>query len=695
MSQIEKQVLEYELLYQANIENDLRGIASQSDDYTRFKKFTPIDQEAIDAYKASTLKSDGRQAFTLRADDGLDNANVPFIPDMEEVPSEEEEDVLSPDDIARMRENTRDINIQIADYEERIYSRDHDYRDAEGQRSIYIKKQILAADLNEEELPNQARYDAAIDEIDILKTELEGAIAYLEEAAAQFKSMIDGNAAKLSEYQAKVFNIRKDNKAKLENMRQQLALNLGDEFSSVQQPNETEEEFLDRLKRIAETAPEAELDSAQRYAIKNFKTKLKELTRDPVKIEQVANGIGDTEEDRLANKIALLKIWPKIKKVYLERFGYDNPTMSGNDIMSELKLFLELDNERTTHSKENAIMDSLAKIVRNTTDTAIDNEGPSLEEELRTMELADETNLSNSPDYVMYALENNTIEVWKKGAMKETAVFVKTARRTTKKYVLVSFVGEQHTFQELFTDKVSSGRITYSDVAKRLQLTVKEFISLLANSNNIKLTTDNLFDRLTKSPLDNEPLDAADPSDATTRKMVTITRPSGKVSQQEVLGWGVRDTDEIPHMITFGEIKILGKKLFYDNVLSTRHKNWSTIPGFNKTKVSDGFVKLIFKMVNPNGTFPTLHEIDNLPKGEAALFGELAHLAKIQKRVVTGTAIGTPASNKERLEILHGEIAAGNNNHELVDEIYICLKNLIALGKITKTEAKKYMKQFI
>ena len=138
--------------------------------------------------------------------------------------------------------------------------------------------------------------------------------------------------------------------------------------------------------------------------------------------------------------------------------------------------------------------------------------------------------------------------------------------------------------------------------------------------------------------------------------------------------------------------------LFYDNILSIRNKSGTaTIPNFKTVKVSDNFAKLIIKLaqgMKPDGE-EARRLIDSLPSGEEALFTEMIHIAKLHKMVPRPTSMGSGFGEKKRLEVIIGEIKAGNDNPELIDEAYKCLKRLVSMGEITKPQARKKMQSIL
>ena len=157
-----------------------------------------------------------------------------------------------------------------------------------------------------------------------------------------------------------------------------------------------------------------------------------------------------------------------------------------------------------------------------------------------------------------------------------------------------------------------------------------------------------------------------------------------------IVGWGIKN-EEIPDIVPFGKIKIALNKLFYKNILSARHNNLGRIAGFQNVKVSDDFVTIIMKMIR--GEKIIKQEIDALQKSEKILYDTLLSLANLHKKAPNNKD-STISALKERMDLIGGEIDAGNDNKALVKEAYNIVHALKNFGVITNKEATKYLSQF-
>ena len=674
--QRDKAALEQEQIYQAKIRNDAIGVAERSNNYTRFKKFTPVDQDTIDEYEASYHNSGASKAINLGEE-----------PELVELPRAEDYGVLSQAEIDEITTDLRRKYLLIEDLNQMISSRDPSKvfdinDDLIGVTSLFLQKQVLDTDYNEERI-DFGEYLSDRGTLDDIQADIEDEINSLEQVTAGDQALLAQTRERTSQYTSKLSEAKDINKAKVENYRQELELgNRGKFKTQQQQPNETEADYLERLKQIGQAAPTEELDAAQRYALKNFKVKMKELIRDSVKIEQVSNSID------LDSKVELLKIWPKIKKSFTERFGYDNFSLSAEDIVKELMLFLTNEEERKTHSVASQLTGDILRILDVTEELRNHLVGSEMSyiQQLRAKGIEDGSTIEN---YHLIKEDEFTLVMWQEGHFGNKVYIMTTVSEDDgTKYILASSSGEEDTYSQVFPKKQSFESFTYDSLGSEIGLTAKLFIRLLANSNNASLPVKNLFDALERR-FRLEPIGWG----SITSKEIT----NQKGNSETIVGWGVR-SEEIPNHIPFGQIQVLGKKLFYDNILSIRNKSGTaTIPNFKTVKVSDNFAKLIIKLaqgMKPDGE-EARRLIDSLPSGEEALFTEMIHIAKLHKMVPRPTSMGSGFGEKKRLEVIIGEIKAGNDNPELIDEAYKCLKRLVSMGEITKPQARKKMQSIL
>ena len=73
------------------------------------------------------------------------------------------------------------------------------------------------------------------------------------------------------------------------------------------------------------------------------------------------------------------------------------------------------------------------------------------------------------------------------------------------------------------------------------------------------------------------------------------TKQSNKPVKDNLTGWGIK-SDEIPKMVSIGNVIVLLNKLYYKSILSVKDKKNNNIHGFPTLKVSEPFVNIIMKL---------------------------------------------------------------------------------------------------
>ena len=147
---------------------------------------------------------------------------------------------------------------------------------------------------------------------------------------------------------------------------------------------------------------------------------------------------------------------------------------------------------------------------------------------------------------------------------------------------------------------------------------------------------------------------------------------------------------EHPKTVPFGRIMLHPQRLFYDNVLVITGKSGSSITGLSKRKVSDAFVELIFKVLRKQS--PTLKDFKTLSDSEKKLYDTLVYASGMSK-VIEPTGSGIKEELRKRLELVEGEIEAGNNNPSLMKEAHHILHNMAQMGMVSRPKAIAHLKQ--
>jgi hypothetical protein len=135
------------------------------------------------------------------------------------------------------------------------------------------------------------------------------------------------------------------------------------------------------------------------------------------------------------------------------------------------------------------------------------------------------------------------------------------------------------------------------------------------------------------------------------------------------------------------------KKLFHKNLLSLQNKKGLKLAGFPNKNVSDEFVKVVMKLSKGHKLVP--EDLTYLKIGEKELLDNLLHVSGLHKTIITGSGSHSLEKVKKELEIVEGEIEAGNNNPIIKKKLYDVLFKLVHFGALTESQARKHYKQVI
>lgn len=434
--------------------------------------------------------------------------------------------------------------------------------------------------------------------------------------------------------EAKISSVKQINSARVKEYQNTLNLMNRGAFQQDQMPAETEEEYVGRLQANAE---EEYIDETKEEALldikRRFKEALKKLIRDDVKIEQVANRINVNE---LETKNEILKQFPLFKKKFIDLYGLNNQSLESDDILTFIKAFVK------SIKGDDGLLNYLGVSTEKNEQYSLD-----LAEKDKRKVLIITNPSNNRKVYWRIALyfDDNGEEIY-------TALY--------------SLTGKRESYREY------EPSIDNKTIKAETGITAKFLKDYFEN----RPPTIMLIERL--EPTSEYEID------------FPIAKIPTDVENEYMVGWGIKQ-DEIPDIVPFGKIKIALNKLFYKNILSARHNNLGRIAGFQNVKVSDDFVAIIMKMIR--GEKVIKQEIDALQKSEQMLYDTLLSLANLHKKAPNNKD-STIRALKERMDLIGGEIDAGNDNKALVKELYNIVHALKNFGVITNKEATKYLSQF-
>ena len=173
-------------------------------------------------------------------------------------------------------------------------------------------------------------------------SELKAEIDRLDHDLLRIETAKKENERVIKDNEAEINKTAQENKRKINKYQEELNLLNRKAFNSEQLPTETENEYYARLRSNAElTEPEENLGNAKKIILDRFKNSLKEIIRNPSKIEQISNSLDRFGE--VENKFKLLKKWNLFKTTFIKTFGENNPSLSVTDIIEFMAEFLEND----------------------------------------------------------------------------------------------------------------------------------------------------------------------------------------------------------------------------------------------------------------------------------------------------------------------------------------------------------------
>jgi hypothetical protein len=465
------------------------------------------------------------------------------------------------------------------------------------------------------------------------------------------------------EYIEKSKQIKKSNIEKIEMFKDKLnTLNTG-AFNTEKFSNETESDYMQRLLDTSQLDyPEQELEDAKTMIEKKFNEKMKELIKNPVLISSVINSID--KFDDVKNRRELLKQWEIVKTNFIKIFGLNNNKISKDDIIEFFNNFLI--SERPEKNIEKYLKDITENVptVKNMKITVLKND-----------DILKITNNSTQKDLYLCSTEDK--------------------EKNDKFHLLYSFSGERGSFKEYFDGKNETIPPNRKKANKKIS-SVEEIQDETGLTPHMIKLVFNIPSRINTPGLE--------PNEITSKLYqiykikplkytdIRITEKNVVIPQsgRKFIEYG-RGNEEIPHKVQFGDVYILLRKLFYDNILAVRNKHNFQIQGFKNCKVSEKFVNIIMNMLR--NIEPTNSELMSLNSIEKQIFDRLIAVANLHKSVINHKE-NTIDALKKRMKLIESEIEIGNNNPELIEELTNILSSLKDFKIITLKQLRDYLKQF-
>jgi len=146
---------------------------------------------------------------------------------------------------------------------------------------------------------------------------------------------------------------------------------------------------------------------------------------------------------------------------------------------------------------------------------------------------------------------------------------------------------------------------------------------------------------------------------------------------------------KLPKVIKLGHIHINPSNLYYENILSVRNPKNKPLRAYKDEHISEYLASLLIKLVE--GGHITKHELQPLSDHEKMIYDNLIKRSKLHK-MNDNSFDQTALKMKQRLEVLEGELEAGNNNPSIKSEIHGLLFKLAHAKVISQVDATKHWK---
>lgn len=427
------------------------------------------------------------------------------------------------------------------------------------------------------------------------------------------------------------------------------SLNRG-QFRMDKYPDETDEDFVKRLRDVGQTEYEEsdQYDSAYLSNMNQFKTNMKNITRDEALIDSLLRSMSPEELFKLNQK------FPLYKSEFLKIYGAFNKTINYEDVVETIKIFLVKGSLNVGSDRNNTapqILQGNELVAGKFTYSKFTNDTLAIQ------------NIENKN--ILYLKVSKTTD--NKGLLKRHLVL---ASKTGDKGSFVS-IGMRMSAQRAQNNPDESLKHLFVDY-------------LEINSAD----SEKIFNKARPSLEDIANFVKHYIKDTPFIELHEVERRN----QGKIYGYGIQPNEELPKHCAFGKVIIELDKLYYKNILAVKDKKLRNISGFKNTPVSDDFVEIIMNMCR-DSTMPKKSEISGLSGPNTELWNLLIHYSGLHKSNVDTSKNETIKNLKERLQLVEGEIEAGNDNDEVVDELRSILMKLKNLNVITSYQAINHFKQ--
>jgi hypothetical protein len=534
-----------------------------------------------------------------------------------------------------------------------------------------------------------AKYNSTIDYLTGQLQSITDKILEKEKQIEEIQFAINSNDMKKSENQAEEIRISNQNKARLKAYEEDLNLLNRGKLNATRLPNETDEEYRERLRQTGQlTVDEDEMaQSANLYNRDKLRERIMELVRDT---GIISNALKFLDHEQV---FKINQNWSRIKRDFLKVYGFDNNTVKEQDLID----FFE--------QEVDPIIDAINKGKAPPPTEYQEPESP--DATAKSFSTYAELNKLGRDKLVEYYQYIKNID-----PRKDTNKYPRSKEDMLKKLMAEKLVSDREvtgqpigepaplsTIPSLFTSvksPVLAKRVYSLDELKEMST---PFLEKLIQSQSpvavsgadeeavrkAKIIVSSARKAIASTNIDKfyEELDKIEAEDA---NLVTNSLPD--IYPRAITGSGLQPIKhDIPNLIEFGKVKISPRKLYYNNTLAIKHKSGNSLVGLPNVQVSDKFVSIIMNLLK--GQKPSLKDFTQLELNEKGVYDSLIYIAGLQKEV-DNNFNETKQHLKNRLELIEGQIGAGNNNPALKKELHALLGKMAHTGMIGYGDAKRY-----
>ena len=519
----------------------------------------------------------------------------------------------------------------------------------------------LATELKNEE--NEViRYEAAVQKVQKQIEDYKTVnIAAKEKEIEDANLLVIQAQQNLKENQDEMQKVKNKNKEITQKYTDTFNMANRDRYSVHQDINESEEDYLNRIKQIESQPydPTIFKEKAANEGNLKLKDNLRNSLRDEVKITEIVKTFTPEEVFMINTN------WKEIQDQLRVKFGVNNPNKTVKDYNEEIISIIE-----TLQSKPYGT----TLLPSDTTTTGSYSTVTKPSGSIQKLVHSD----GSASDFES-TVENNSLYI--KNVNEQKAVWIKIGAYTaTKTHVMFSINSNNERNFKAFNFNTSN-KYGFRKMIEELKLNLNKNTDIRHQLFGTKGTKDDVYEYL--------------------RDTIGLTEVKSKNNIVDggvtMWGYGLQPNKEaISKHANFGKNIILLDKLYYKNVLSIKDKKMHSIEHLPNVKVSDTLADIIINMCKKIN--PTKQVLEELSSSERQLFDILLYVSGLGKHIGKGVIENKKDAIikelKERFKMVEAEIQAGNNNPVVKAELKEIINKLVLYNVISQNNGKKYLQQY-